>query len=329
MYKLADPARVFTELMNVLIRLASVGLIHGDLNEFNVMLSEDYKVSVIDFPQMISTSHINAETLFNRDKYCLTTFFKRRYDFVPEGDLPTLAEIEKLSSLDEDVKASGFSAEVEDECNELLTANQNRDSDESSCSESENDSNSGSDSSQKRQNALETVSETPVNETEVINSENDVIITEHINEKEGRKISEISENRASAEVVEKITSADVDQQQLEAELEENYERIYPNTSDKARDLNEEVGRDLMSRLRLDSESGSIGQRSNRSKASSAYVSTTIPPSVIKQRLQRQSAKQSKRDQCRKAVKHGEASLKTKKKQETSDDIKTSVSAVWF
>jgi len=116
---------------------------------------------------------------------------------------------------------------------------------------------------------------------------------------------------------------------LENELEQNYERMYPKAAGASVELNNEVGQDLMSRLRLDSDRLSVGQNSTRSKASTAYVSTTIPPSVIKQRLQRQSAKQAKRDQCRRAVKHGEASLKTKKKFETNDDIKTSVSAVWF
>ncbi len=47
-------------MMAIVVRLAQCGLIHCDFNEFNAMLSEDERVTVIDFPQMVSTSHPNA-----------------------------------------------------------------------------------------------------------------------------------------------------------------------------------------------------------------------------------------------------------------------------
>ena len=331
MYQLADPARVFTELMNILIRLASVGLIHGDFNEFNVMLSDDYQVSVIDFPQMISTSHFNADTLFNRDKDCVLTFFSRRYDFQPDDSLPSLKDIEKMNSLDEDVKASGFTADVEDDCNEFLIANQRSDSesdeDQSHDEESEKEIDENAENNHvepSNSDAQQEFLDCRSSHTEVSN------VSKAVDTETSNRISDKSSTRNTVKTSELSAIPQTnEQQELEAELEQNYERMYPTSTEKARDLNEEVGRDLMSRLRLDSDVGSVGQQSNRSKASTAYVSTTIPPSVIKQRLQRQSAKQAKRDQCRKAVKHGEASLKTKKRQETSDDIKTSISAVWY
>ena len=40
-------------------------------------MSDDEKVTIIDFPQMISTDHINAEYYFNRDVECVRTFFRR------------------------------------------------------------------------------------------------------------------------------------------------------------------------------------------------------------------------------------------------------------
>lgn len=43
------------------MKLANHGLIHGDFNEFNLMMNDDDRVTMIDFPQMVSTSHINAE----------------------------------------------------------------------------------------------------------------------------------------------------------------------------------------------------------------------------------------------------------------------------
>jgi len=47
--------------MELIVKLANHGLIHGDFNEFNLMLDDSDHVTMIDFPQMVSTSHLNAE----------------------------------------------------------------------------------------------------------------------------------------------------------------------------------------------------------------------------------------------------------------------------
>lgn len=52
---------LYDELMNLILRFADSGVIHGDFNEFNIMLSEDERPIIIDFPQMMSTAHQNAE----------------------------------------------------------------------------------------------------------------------------------------------------------------------------------------------------------------------------------------------------------------------------
>lgn len=61
MHKLEDPASVYNELMELIVKLANHGLIHGDFNEFNLMLDSEDRITMIDFPQMVSTSHPNAE----------------------------------------------------------------------------------------------------------------------------------------------------------------------------------------------------------------------------------------------------------------------------
>ncbi len=55
------PEKVYKQIIDVIIRLAEHGLIHGDLNEFNIMVDENEIVTIIDFPQMVSTSHLNAQ----------------------------------------------------------------------------------------------------------------------------------------------------------------------------------------------------------------------------------------------------------------------------
>ena len=109
---LMHPERVFSRLMRIIIRLAEHGLIHGDFNEFNLMVDDEEKVTVIDFPQMISTSHVNAEYYFNRDVNCVRTFFKRRFGFEAvdwptlEGD--TIRGADGAANIDEELKASGW-----------------------------------------------------------------------------------------------------------------------------------------------------------------------------------------------------------------------------
>ena len=62
---------------------------HGDYNEFNMMIDDDEKLTMIDFPQMISTSHANAPYYFERDVNCVQEYFTKHYGLVFEGK-PTL-----------------------------------------------------------------------------------------------------------------------------------------------------------------------------------------------------------------------------------------------
>ena len=76
--------KVYDDIMNMIIHLGNYGLIHSDLNEFNLILSSKDKVTLIDFPQMVSTSHLNAEFYFDRDVQCVRDFFRRRFNFESE-----------------------------------------------------------------------------------------------------------------------------------------------------------------------------------------------------------------------------------------------------
>jgi RIO kinase 2 len=60
-YEVADVESLYDELMDLIVRLGNHGVIHGDFNEFNIMITNEGKPVLIDFPQMMSTSHPNAE----------------------------------------------------------------------------------------------------------------------------------------------------------------------------------------------------------------------------------------------------------------------------
>ncbi|KAG8748538.1 hypothetical protein FRC10_003672 [Ceratobasidium sp. 414] len=80
-----NPGSLYSTLMDVIVRFAKAGLIHGDFNDESTIdwarSSETGVPVVIDFPQMVSTRHANAEWYFNRDVECIRKFFKRRFNY--------------------------------------------------------------------------------------------------------------------------------------------------------------------------------------------------------------------------------------------------------
>ncbi|TQD70775.1 hypothetical protein C1H46_043690 [Malus baccata] len=78
--QLQNPEVVFETIIGLVVRLAEHGLIHCDFNEFNIMIDDDKKVTMIDFPQMVSVSHHNAQMYFDRDVECVFKFFRKRFN---------------------------------------------------------------------------------------------------------------------------------------------------------------------------------------------------------------------------------------------------------
>lgn len=122
-----DPAGLYAELVAIIVRLAHLGLIHGDFNEFNIMIkeveTEENKIVlipvVIDFPQMVSIDHADAKYYFDRDVDCIKRYFSRRFGFVSDDAGPHFVEVRRsiaqegtAKRLDAKVEASGFSKKM-------------------------------------------------------------------------------------------------------------------------------------------------------------------------------------------------------------------------
>jgi RIO kinase 2 len=121
-----DPPGLYAELMAMVVQLATLGLIHGDFNEFNIMIKEEEQGDdqvklvpvLIDFPQMVSVDHRNAEMYFDRDVECVKRFFSRRFGFTSSEPGPFFTDVKKLVGrdgarrLDVHVEASGFSKKM-------------------------------------------------------------------------------------------------------------------------------------------------------------------------------------------------------------------------
>ena len=83
--KLSNPEEIFNKIMNNVIKAyRDVGIIHGDLNEYNVILNpSDRKVYIIDWPQWIPRNHVLARKLLLRDIKYIGKFFKKKYGYQP------------------------------------------------------------------------------------------------------------------------------------------------------------------------------------------------------------------------------------------------------
>ena len=119
--ELINPKEVYLKLINLVIKLAEHGLIHGDFNEFNLMIDDEENITLIDFPQMISINHPDAIFFFNRDIECIHKYFERKYNLIFE-DRPKLeTDIQRKAEIDKEVKESVFMREAvgEDRIQEL------------------------------------------------------------------------------------------------------------------------------------------------------------------------------------------------------------------
>lgn len=95
-------------MMTYVLRMLCVGLIHGDLSEFNVLQDENGPV-VIDFPQVVSAAgNNNAKTMLIRDVRNITQYYAQ---YAPEllqsHYADEMWEWHEKSELDPDRKLTG------------------------------------------------------------------------------------------------------------------------------------------------------------------------------------------------------------------------------
>ncbi|KAI1015060.1 hypothetical protein LB505_003193 [Fusarium chuoi] len=163
-----DPASLYADLIALILRLAKQGLIHGDFNEFNILIKENITKSedgeetltlepvIIDFPQMVSMEHQNAEMYFDRDVNCIKRFFERRFHFVPTEPGPFFKHAKKtvgkdgVKRLDATVEASGFTKRM---LKDLEAAIKEKGDQTAQHSGGEDDEDEGDDSDEESENS--------------------------------------------------------------------------------------------------------------------------------------------------------------------------------
>ncbi|MEM4040673.1 MAG: RIO1 family regulatory kinase/ATPase, partial [Ignisphaera sp.] len=81
--ELSDPYSVFNQIISTVKTIyKTVGIVHGDLSEYNILVnsSDDVeKIYIIDWPQYILVTDPMALQLLERDIKHIVGFFRRRF----------------------------------------------------------------------------------------------------------------------------------------------------------------------------------------------------------------------------------------------------------
>lgn len=80
----ADPAGVLAAILEQVAIAYSLGVIHADLSEFNVMLDRK-GVVLIDWPQWVTPDHPNAGQILARDVENILRYFSRKFGIVADS----------------------------------------------------------------------------------------------------------------------------------------------------------------------------------------------------------------------------------------------------
>ncbi|GBM83737.1 Serine/threonine-protein kinase RIO2 [Araneus ventricosus] len=286
--EVSDVPALYEELMDLLVRLANHGLIHGDFNEFNLILGDDDHITLIDFPQMISTSHPNAEWYFDRDVTCIREFFRKKFDFDSEL-YPTFKEIERNDNLDITTAASGYSKEIQDDLKKAVELMKEEDESEDESDEDDNENEDNSKSTQKdTRNLLERYLDDSVGALK----DSDVSLP-----------FENDEEKINLDQFEKLNlSEEITSLNIEKDLPQE------NSPDGSTGCNEEA------------ESVDKPVQFKKTKTFSTRSVSTIPPEEIKARLRKQRIKRQQKEQKRRLTTKGEASATNRVKRESRDTI---------
>ncbi|XP_054434608.1 serine/threonine-protein kinase RIO2 isoform X2 [Pteronotus mesoamericanus] len=350
-HQVEDPESVYDEAMELIVRLANHGLIHGDFNEFNLILDKDDHITMIDFPQMVSTSHPNAEWYFDRDVKCIRDFFMKRFNY--ESELyPTFSDIRREDSLDVEVSASGYTKEMQAD-DELLhplgpddTYVETEEGSDFSFSDEErsekakvcrsenpcqqNSANESIDCCPRALGDLERVKEDALSGWSAAAHDFDMTeFSQALDEIKGQVVENSSVTEVSGEEnkTKKDTRQDGETGQggnrrgSEEPEDECPELLALSSLNKEfRPFRDEENMEDINRYRT--------RTFSVTSAGSILSCSTIPPELVKQKVKRQLTKQQK-SAVRRRLQKGEANIFTKQRRENMQNIKSSLEAASF
>ena len=278
-----DPADLYDKLMNLLLKFAGHGVIHGDFNEFNIMLGDDGKPIIIDFPQMVSTAHPDAKMFFERDVNCIRDFFKRRFEYESEI-APSFDDICRVDALDAEVAASGVTKQMEKD----LRLEYGMDEETSDIEESDDD---------------DLIEEVKVDDDieelrkEVDQSMNLADKMAEVNLSVSEYILKCQDEVNNSDEASDFVEDKIEERQIPTEVEDE--------SDVQDEETDDVGnlRDFNAQFKpfRDNLGGKLDDADTRSVRSVSTTASTIHPDVVKARVKASLEKSKKKNQARRTV----------------------------
>uniref|UniRef100_A0A1A8EPP4 Serine/threonine-protein kinase RIO2 n=1 Tax=Nothobranchius korthausae TaxID=1143690 RepID=A0A1A8EPP4_9TELE len=316
-HELQDPSALYSEFMDLIVKLANHGLIHGDFNEFNLMLDDQDHITMIDFPQMVSTSHPNAEWYFDRDVKCIKDFFAKRFNY--ESELfPTFKDIRRSFSLDVEVSASGFSKDLEKNGDLLHPAGPEEEEED----EEEGENESTDDEAEQEEESVDMEEYKHA----ILELEGLKVCESHVNTED----QEEQKSNKTKEVINEVVSTAGGGGEMGKEFEEELQEV----EDECLELMclSASNKEFKPFWDSDGLQHIAEHRRKRTDSENTVGSTgscsTIPPEVVRQKVRRQLTKQQKAAQRRRLQK-GEANLVTKSRRDNQNAIKSSVESASF
>ena len=77
--QLDDPEVLLESIIKNVHKAYKAGVIHADLSEFNIIISTEGTIFIIDWPQYIPPNHPNAGEILGRDIKNVLTYFRRKF----------------------------------------------------------------------------------------------------------------------------------------------------------------------------------------------------------------------------------------------------------
>ncbi|KAL1456922.1 hypothetical protein WDU94_001608 [Cyamophila willieti] len=347
--EVAHVEALYDELMNLIVRFANHGVIHGDFNEFNLMLDEEENPVVIDFPQMVSTSHANAQLFFDRDVTCVKDFFRRRFGY--ESSLhPTFDDILREDILDVEVSASGFTKKMDKELLAQLGLDESEE--EESCSGDEEEDIEElreevevkmkvldkKDGEGKRNKGVENIETIDNKDMKTESKDNKSIANLPSSADESKTNIDITLGRTQDNIEDKKDKHDanenIEEKKNKSEIEQRKCDIAEHISEENMETNTQTT-DVNNKKEDDSNSDQFDENEydvasrkdddviSHFSLRSVTSASTIPPEVIRARVKKALEKRERTKVRVRNLAKGEASATSRKRRENRDTIKES------
>jgi RIO kinase 2 len=78
---------VYCKMMRFIEELYEMGYIHGDLNEFNIMIKGDSDIIIIDLPQCVDRENLRSKEYLRRDVACVKLFFQKKFRYTNDYEV--------------------------------------------------------------------------------------------------------------------------------------------------------------------------------------------------------------------------------------------------